>query len=102
MINATELTSAVVQQILKAKNIVVICGTPPFSFNHFPTKYLPNFYLGAGISVAAGIPCFRGHGGIFETKAVLELSKADIISAFSFSSLSVSAMVTSRVTINNI
>jgi Sir2 family len=79
----------IVQKILKAKKVVVISGLfliVPLSFQ------LQQCPAGAGISVAAGLPAFRGAEGLYHAKKSQHCYgyKGNIEDLFSVSSLKAS------------
>lgn len=63
--NAVTHLARVIQAIMKAKRIVVICGPSIQSLHHL--SHLIFLFTGAGISVQAGIPDFRSSDGLFKT-----------------------------------
>ena len=62
--NSVSHLARVIQAIMKAKRIVVICGPLLFSISSITCLFSAT---GAGISVQAGIPDFRSSDGLFKS-----------------------------------
>jgi hypothetical protein len=61
----TENEKYAIESLLKAKAVTVLMG---IYFLDFAADVLKSYVIGAGVSVAAGIPAFRGSGGIYAQK----------------------------------
>jgi NAD-dependent SIR2 family protein deacetylase len=65
---------------------VVACSPCYFAYN-----------AGAGISVAAGIPSFRGEDGLYTTSTLPGFEKKKIVGLFSYSTFTVSKVACEQV-----
>jgi len=64
-----------------------------YCFSFSPNGLFLKLILGAGISVAAGIPCFTGKDGIYGQRNLPEFPNTKLIDLFSNSALTVSDKV---------
>jgi hypothetical protein len=88
----SKLTSDdVLEILLKSKKIVVVCGN---YYYHCKCNIVLTYSPGAGISVAAGIPSFRGGGGLYtHSSPFSQFSGNNLVDLFTWSSLNVSGPI---------
>jgi hypothetical protein len=86
--NETDLM-LIIGKVLKANKVVVISGLFPIVLLCF---HLRQFLVGAGISVAAGLPTFRGSEGLYHANKSQHCYgyEGNVEDLFSVSSLMVS------------
>jgi hypothetical protein len=79
----------IINMVLRANKVVVISG---LFFSSLLSSQLQQYLVGAGISVAAGLPAFRGDEGLYRANKLRHCFgyKGNIENLFSVSSLRVS------------